>query len=147
MNRTNKSKSIQNYTLNAKPIGEIDIENIEIITFEDVPVVHEGDPDFNQCATNTMYKSQSNNKRKIADDIGDNDNGNKKSRAIRWRSEAIFNNIYFTLISKTEKGIEAKCMGCGKLLKGYATCTSNFITHLKNVNVIIVCQNLFNWII
>lgn len=144
-NEKNESVSIQNYTLigeqidHMRPNDHLAIENLDIMTIEDVIVVHEGDSDSNQCSktitANDQPRIRSTNKREISDHVSDNDNGSKKMRSVRWRSESLFNNKYFTLLSKTKKRIEAKCMGCGKPLKGYGLCTSNVITHLKVVSV------------
>lgn len=46
----------------------------------------------------------------------------------------LFNRKYFIMLSKTNKGIEAKCCSCAKHLKGYGSSTSNFLNHLKVVS-------------
>lgn len=47
----------------------------------------------------------------------------------------LFNEKFFTVISSSEKGTEAKCSNCKKLLKGYGSSSSNFISHLKVVSI------------
>lgn len=69
-----------------------------------------------------------------------NDEVIRNQRTIRrkirryGRSNMLFNNKYFSVISKSDKGIHAKCCRCQNILKGYGSSTSNFISHLKAVN-------------
>lgn len=53
----------------------------------------------------------------------------------RSKNNVLFNGKYFTVISRTDKKIEAKCSHCKKVYKGYGTSSSNFINHLKIVSL------------
>lgn len=50
------------------------------------------------------------------------------------KSDILFNGKYFIMLSKSDKGIEAKCCHCRKIKKGYGTSTSNFLSHLRIVS-------------
>lgn len=101
-------------------------------TIEYVDVIVEDDSSTNQ----TVARAQPKYKRKASDRVSDH-NDAKKGR-IDMKGNALFGSKYFSLVSKSSKGTEAKCMKCGKQLKGYGQSNSNYISHLRIVSIKIV---------
>lgn len=109
----------------------VDIQHIETIEYEDVVVFDH----VNRSPTNQIIdKTQSKRKRK-ASKCDNGHNNVKQSRSSNLKANILLGGKYFSLVSKTLKGTEAKCMSCGGQLKGYGQSNSNYISHLKIVSV------------
>lgn len=115
----------------------------ETLTYEYVPVV-------NDYATNDnipvkpsshIHRAPKRKSSTITNDEGGNNTQN--SRSATWKSDFLFNRKYFTMVPGTSN--VAKCMSCEKDIKGYGKCTSNFISHLKHVCIILLndCMSEF----
>lgn len=112
------------------------VKNIDIYTYEEQDVIvldpTSSNDEFASPSDHFTSHIEPTNKRKILHDVDDNQEV-KKSRTVSRHSNLLFNGKYLTIISQTPTSITAKCMSCGKNVKGYATVTSNFITHFRTV--------------
>lgn len=82
--------------------------------------------------------SAGNRKRKTISDIGNSTSSPKVPKrlpGVTPRVNLLFSK-YFNDAFRTEKGISGKCRSCTKLISGYGNSTSNFITHLKTVGIL-----------
>lgn len=102
------------------------------INFTDYDVILE--EDFNNEANKENVSEPNENVMTENDQVIREQGTILKSHRRYGRRSMLFNNKYFSMMSKSDKGIHAKCCRCESILKGYGSSTSNFITHLKTVN-------------
>lgn len=127
-NKSDKSNEIWIESDLENQIPQLDVEHIDTFAYEDLIVMDQTNSNDEFTAANESRK------RKILTD-DNNDDKVKKCRVVSRQNNPLFNGKYYSLIAKTQTGIEAKCMCCGNPLKGYGAVSSNFITHLRNVSV------------
>lgn len=118
-----KSKWIESDQENKSPL---DVANINTFSYDDVIIMDNGSSGFQSTS-----HLQPTDDCKILCDINEFERNRPTSRA----KNVLFNGKYFTLKSKTPTNMEAKCMCCGSNVKGYGSCSSNFLTHFRKVSV------------
>lgn len=112
-------------------IMDVVIESPTSINFSDHDIIFENDLKNEENKENSPHPNENPMRQNDVSEIIKTVHSKHKKCD---RSSVLFNNKYFSMISKTEKGIFAKCCRCKHILKGFGSSSSNFITHLKNVN-------------
>lgn len=104
----------------------LDVADINTFSYEDVVIMEQG-----SGGSQSTGHLQPSDDRNILYNMNEFERNRPPSRA----KNLLFNGKYFTLKSKTPINAVAKCMCCGNNVKGYGSCSSNFITHFRTVSV------------
>lgn len=117
---------------NNEEIIDVVVESPNSIKFSDHDIIFEND--FNNEENKENSPQPNENLMRQNDEVSEIHKTMHSKYKKCGQSSLLFNNKYFSMISKSNKGIYAKCCRCKHILKGFGSSSSNFITHLKIVN-------------